>query len=58
MCKHLGIFAVTGKRVKSNDDSAIKERLLFCNDAMTDFEDFSILATDKNDFKVRESSNQ
>ena len=31
MCKHLGISALTGKRVKGDDDSAIKEHLLFCN---------------------------
>ena len=56
MYKHLGIShlvisALTGKRVKGDDDSAIKEHLLFCNHT-TDFEDFSILATDNNDFKV------
>ena len=51
MCKHLGISALTGKRVKNDDDSAIKEHLLFCSHA-PDFEDFSILATKNNDFKV------
>ena len=38
MCEHLGISALTGKRVKGNDDSAIKEHLLFCNHT-PDFED-------------------
>ena len=57
MCKHLGIFTVTGKRVKANDDSAIREHLLLCKDT-SDFEDFSFLAIDKNGFKVGESSNQ
>ena len=47
----LGISALTGKRVKGNSDSAIKERLLFCNHT-PDFEDFSILATNNNNFKV------
>ena len=51
MCEHLGISALTGKRVKDDDDSAIKEHLLFCNHT-PDFEDFSILATNNNDFKV------
>ena len=51
MCEHLGISALTGKRVKGDDDSAIKEHLLFCNHK-PDFEDFSILATNNNDFKV------
>ena len=44
-------FALTGKRVKGDDDSAINEHLLFCNRA-PNFEDFSILATNNNDFKV------
>ena len=51
MYKHLEISALTGKGVKGDDDSAIKEHLLFCNHT-PDFEDFSILATNINDFKV------
>ena len=51
MCEHLGISAVTRKSVKSDDDSALKKHLLFCN-YTPDFEDFSILATNKKDFKV------
>ena len=51
MCEHLGISALTGKRVTGDDDSAIEEHLLFCN-RTPDFEDFSILATNNNDFKV------
>ena len=52
MCEHLGISTLTGKRVKGDDDSAIKGHLLFCNHT-PDFKDFSILATNKNDFKVK-----
>ena len=51
MCEPLGISALTGKRVKGDDDSAIKEHLLFSNHT-PDFEDFSILATNNNDFKI------
>ena len=51
MCEHLGISALTGKRVKGDDDSAIKEHLLFCNHT-PDFEDLSILATSNNAFNV------
>ena len=51
ICEHLGISVLTGKRVKGDDDSAIKEHLLFCNHT-PDFEDFSILASNNNDFKV------
>ena len=50
MCEHLE-FLLTGKRVKGDADSTIKERLLFCNHT-PDFEDFSILATNNNNFKV------
>ena len=51
MCEHLGTSALTDKRVKGDDDSAIKEHLLFCNHT-PDFEYFSILATNNNEFKV------
>ena len=51
MCEHLGIFTLTGKRVRGDDNSTIKEHLLFCNHTV-DFEDFSILVAKKNDFKV------
>ena len=51
MCEHLGISALAEKRIKGDDDSAITECLLFCN-PKPDFEDFSILATNNNDFKV------
>ena len=47
----MGISALTGKRVEGDDDSAIKEQLLFWNHT-PDFEYFSILAANKNDFKV------
>ena len=49
--KNLTLKRTTGKRVNGDDDSAIKEHLLFCNHT-PDFEDFSILATNNNDFKV------
>ena len=51
MCEQLGISALTVERVKGDDDSAIKEYLLFCNHT-PEFEDFSILASNNNDFKV------
>ena len=47
----MGISALTGKKVKGDHDSVIKEHLLFCNHAL-DFEDFSILTTNNNNFKV------
>ena len=51
MCKHLRISVLTWKRVNGDNDSAIKELLLFCNNTL-DFEDFSILAANNNYFKV------
>ena len=49
MCKHLVISALTGKIVKGDYDSGIKEHLLFCNHT-PNFEDFSMFATNNNDF--------
>ena len=51
MCQHLGILALTGKKVKSDDYSVIKEHLLFCNHSH-DFENFSIHTTNIKNFKV------
>ena len=51
MCEHLEISALTEKRVKGDDDSAMKEHLLFCN-RNSDFEDFLIYAINNDDFKV------
>ena len=51
MCEHLGVSALTGKRVKGDNDSAIKEHHLFCNH-LSGFDNFSILASNNTDFKV------
>ena len=51
MCEHLGILVLIWEKVKGDDDSAIKENLLFCND-LPDFEDFSALTTNIYYFKV------
>ena len=51
MCEHLGVSALTAKRVKGDNDFAIKEHHLFCNHS-SGFDDFSILASSNNDFKV------
>ena len=51
MCEHLEISALTEKRVKGDDDSVMKEHLLFCN-RNSDFEDFLIYAINNDDFKV------
>ena len=49
ICQNVEISALTGEKVKVDD--VIKEYLLFWNHAC-DFEDFSILTTSNNDFKV------
>ena len=41
----------TGKRVKGDNNSAMKEHHLFCNHSCG-FDDFLILASNNNDFKV------
>ena len=51
MREHLGMSVLTGKRVKSDDDSAIMEQLLCCSH-LPDFEYFSILTTNSNIFQV------
>ena len=51
MCKHLGVSALTGNKVKEDNDFAINEHHLFCNDS-SGYDDFSILAGNNNDFKV------
>ena len=51
MCEHLEISVLTEKRVKGDDDSAIKEYFLFGNHT-SDFENFSIFAANNDNFKV------
>ena len=49
--EHMGISNLTGKRLKNVKQSAIADHLLQCNCAIN-FNDFSILATDCNKFKL------
>ena len=42
----VGISALTGDRVKDDDNFAIKEYLLLCNHA-PDFEDFSVVTSQR-----------
>ena len=51
ICEHLGVSAITGKRVKGDSNSVIKEQHLFCNHSSR-FDDFSVLASNSKDFKV------
>ena len=51
MCEHFGVSALTGKRAKGDNDSAIKQHHSFCNHS-SGFDDFSILAGNNNYFKV------
>ena len=37
MCEHLGVFVLTGKIVKGDDDYAINEHHLFCNHSSSEF---------------------
>ena len=56
MCDHLEVSALTGKRVKGDKDSAVKEHPLFCNHSSV-FDDFYILTSCSNDFKVTLTEN-
>ena len=49
--EHMGISNLTGKRLKTVKQSAISDHLLQYNYALN-FDDFSILATDCNKFKL------
>ena len=51
MYEHLGVSALTGKRIQGDDDSAIKEHHLLCSHSYG-FDDFSILVGNSNDLKV------
>ena len=51
MCEHLGVSTLTGKRLKADNDSAVKQHHLFCNHSSS-FDDFSIVTSKNNDFKV------
>ena len=51
MCEHLCVSALTRKRMKGDNDSAIKGDNLFCSHS-SGFDYFSILASNNNDFKV------
>ena len=51
MCEHLGFSTLTGKRVKGDNDSAIKEHHLFCNHS-SGFDYFSIITSNNNEFEV------
>ena len=51
MAEDMGISYITGKRLKNVKQSAICNHLLQCNCAIN-FDNFSILATDSNKFKL------
>ena len=49
--ERFGVSVFTGKRVKGGNNSVIKEHHLFWNHS-SGFDDFSVLASNNNDFKV------
>ena len=49
--KYLGVSALTGKRVKEDNNSAIKKHHLSCNHS-SGFEDLTILASSNNGLKI------
>ena len=51
MCERLGVSVLSGKRVKEDKDSVMRESHLFCNNS-AGFDDFSMLFSNNNDFKA------
>ena len=51
MCKHVGVFTLTEKRVKGSNDSAIKEHRSFCIYPFS-FDGFAVLTSNNNNFKI------
>ena len=51
MCESLGVYAFIEKRVKEDNDSAIKGSYLFCSH-WSGFNYFSIWASNNSDFKA------
>ena len=51
MSEHFGISPLTGRNVKGNSQSAVKDHFLIC-DSTPSFDDFSILTSESNDFKL------
>jgi Uri superfamily endonuclease len=54
--EHAGISHLTGKSVKNNNSTAIKDHMLECDHVVT-FQDFSAISTAKNNFhlEIKES---
>ena len=51
ICEHLGVSALTGKRMKGDNYSTINEHHLLCSHS-SGFDEFSILASNNNNFKA------
>ena len=49
--EHMRTLNLTGKRLKNAKESAISDHLLQCDSSIT-FDDFDILASDSNKFKL------
>ena len=48
--EHMGVSASTGKNIKSTKNSAMRDRMVVCNNIVS-FEDFSVLANGTNYFR-------
>ena len=49
--EHMGIYNLTGKRLKCVKQSAVPDHLLECN-CLIDFDHFDTLASDTNKFRL------
>ena len=50
--EHMGVSARTGKNIKSTKNSAVRDHMLVCN-SIVSFDDFSVLANETNDFRIK-----
>ena len=49
--EHMGVSHLTGKVIKSQQSTAVRDHLLFCSHQVS-IDDFSILATGRNNFEL------
>ena len=54
--EHMGVSARTGKNIKCNKNSAVRDHMLVCI-IIVSFEDLSVLANGTNDFRIKLQEN-
>jgi len=52
ICEHSGLSPLTGKRVVNNNNSAIKDHMLFCDHVVRP-DDLKVLASGSSEFRLK-----